>query len=378
MKKSSEHNFSKNNTPIPFKKAAIVGLGLIGGSLGLALKRKFPGLNILGAGRQVVIDEAITIHAIDRGFLKTEVEACISDADLVILCMPINTIINMLPMIAKSIKPGTLVTDVGSTKHQIVETANKIFPKDRYFLGGHPMAGTEHRGIHSADALLFENAVYILTPTPNIPQKLIKSFRHMIEKIGARVILLDPDRHDRAAAAVSHLPQLTAISLMNLVSRQEDSDLFLQLAAGGFRDMTRIASSPYDMWHDIIQTNQTEILKSLDQMINTLQDIKERVAKDQLSEEFEHAVKNRSVIPKDTKGFMRPHYDLSLNVEDKPGVIANIANTLANKDINIKDIEVLKVREGDHGTIRISLETPEARETAQKLLEKVGISVKII
>jgi prephenate dehydrogenase len=378
MKEKLKQADIKSSYPFVFKKTAIVGLGLIGGSLGLALKRKFPDLYISGVGRQVVIDEAIAIGAIDQGFLKTEVEKCVAEADLVILCMPIKTIINMLPIIAKSIKAGTLVTDVGSTKRQIVETANKIFPEDRYFLGGHPMAGTEHRGIHSSDALLFENAVYVLTPTANIPRHLVLSFKTMVEAIGARILLLDPDQHDHAAAAVSHLPQLTAISLMNLIRRQKDAELLLQLAAGGFRDMTRIASSPYDIWEDIIQTNKKEIVEFIDHMINTLKNTKEKLIKDQLSGEFKHASDSRASIPKDTKGFLRPHYDLALNVEDKPGIIATIANTLANENINIKDIEVLKVREGDHGTIRISMETTEARESAFKLLGDAGIAVKII
>jgi prephenate dehydrogenase len=351
---------------------------LIGGSLGLALKRKFPAIKISGVGRQVVIDEAVAIGAIDRGFLKTEVEACVSDVDLVFLCMPIATIIDMLPLIAAGIKSGALVTDVGSTKRLIVETAAKYFPRDRFFLGAHPMAGTEHRGIASADPFLFENAVYVITPTVKIPENLVSSFEQLISTIGARVISMEPEQHDRVAAAVSHLPQLTAVTLMNLVSRQEDAEIFLQLAAGGFRDMTRIASSPYHIWNDILETNREKIVHFMDKMIEGLKQTRDKLTARKLADEFEHAAHRRASIPLNTKGFMHPHFDLGLNVEDKPGVIATIAVTLAKENINIKDIEVLKVREGEFGSLRISLETPEARNKASKLLEQIGISTRII
>lgn len=368
----------KKEQPQEFNKIALVGLGLIGGSLGMAIKRKFPEIEITGSGRQVVIDEAVKIGAIDRGFLKTEVEACIGGADLVILCMPIATIIEMLPLIAGVVKPGALVTDVGSTKRLIVETAARYFPGDRYFLGAHPMAGTEHRGIGSADPFLFENAVYVLTPTAETPENLVTAFRQIAEAIGARVVVMDPKQHDRVAAAVSHLPQLTAVSLMNLVSRQENPELFLQLAAGGFRDMTRIASSPYHIWKDILNTNREKIIHFIDKMIDALRQTRENLSSGSLEKEFEHAAGKRATIPLNTKGFMHPHFDLGLNVEDKPGVIATIAVTLAEENINIKDIEVLKVREGEFGSLRISLETPEARQRASQLLEEKGISTRII
>jgi prephenate dehydrogenase len=364
--------------PETFKRIAIVGLGLIGGSLGLAIKRKFPDIEIVGVGRQVVINEAVSIKAIDRGFLKTEVEACVTDADLVFLCMPIATIIDMLPLVARSIKSGALVTDVGSTKRLIVDTANRCFSEDCYFLGAHPMAGTENRGIGSADPFLFENAVYVLTPTVNIPGRLVEAFKDIIGAIGARVVIMEPEQHDWVAAAVSHLPQLTAVTLMNLISRQENAELFLQLAAGGFRDMTRIASSPYPMWRDILETNQEKIVYFIDKMIDGLKEIRKKLVARKLSDEFEHASHRRATIPLNTKGFMHPHFDLGLNVEDKPGVIATIAVTLAKENINIKDIEVLKVREGEFGSLRISLETPEERDKASELLEGKGISTRII
>lgn len=361
----------------PFKNIAIIGVGIIGGSLGLSLKRKIPGIRILGISRKETLDKALALGAIDQGFERSQLEACLPQADLVFICAPISIIIDMLPRIADAIRPGTLVTDVGSTKLKIVEKAKDYFKEDKYFIGGHPMAGNEGRGVEWADALLFENAVYVLTPSQAVPESLKRSFITLIEEIGAKMIVLHPELHDKLAAAISHLPQLLAVTLMDVVAQSQDrenSSLFFNLAAGGFRDMTRIASSPYEIWKDIFQTNQQNVLHFIDTYIETLQEMKKKLIQENLSIIFENAARNRLSIPRDTKGFLRPNFDLSVWVEDKPGQIALISSALAEKKINIKDIEVLKIREGDSGTIRLSLETEEDRQAAQKILKQIGFS----
>ncbi len=356
-----------------FKTIAIIGVGLIGGSLSMALKRKLPDIKILGVDKQKVIDEAISLSAIDQGFTTEQMEECAALADLVVLATPISQIIDYLPKVSRAIRPGTLVTDTGSTKTKIVETAERCFKDNIYFLGGHPMTGSEGRGIKSADALLFENTIYVLTPSQKLPGHVVQNFGSLIEKIGSRLILLSPTMHDKIAAAVSHLPQILAVSLMNSITQQQgDSTLFIKLAAGGFRDITRIASSPYEIWKDIINTNKEQLLNSLDAFIEYLERTKDKITKGNLSEDFHSAMINRLSIPRDTKGFLHPHFDLSVQVEDKPGVIAVISTTLAGEEINIKDIEVLKVREGDAGTLRISFETEKARERAHVLLNSIG------
>lgn len=358
-----------------FDNIAIVGVGLIGGSLGLAIKRKFPDVNIHGISSEKVLKEALSLGAIDHAFPKTDLENGVAQVDLVFLCNPISKIIKLIPRVAEAVRPGTLVTDAGSTKRKIVEEANRYFHQDRYFLGGHPMAGSEGRGIQCADALLFENAIYVLTPHQKLPDSLTEAFGNLIENIGAKVLFLDPAIHDKVAAAISHLPQILAVTLVNLVAKHENgSHLFLKLAAGGFRDITRIASSPYDIWKDILQTNHEEISNFIDKFIDTLRFNQKHLTKSELAEKFQSAALHRLSIPRDTKGFLKPHFDLTIRVEDKPGVIAAIATALANENINIKDIEVLKVREGDAGTIRLSLETPEERVQAQKTLKQIGYS----
>jgi len=366
------------NSESEFNRIAIVGVGLIGGSLGLAIKRKMPGVHIVGISSDRVLEEALTAGAIDEAVSKTTLQKGVADADLVILCSPIQEIIRRLPEVAEAIRPQTLVTDAGSTKQRIVKTAKACFPSDRYFIGGHPMAGSEARGIQAADALLFENAVYVLTPLENTPESIKDRMVGLVETIGAKAIVMLPGMHDQIAAAVSHLPQLLAVTLMNLISKQGKSPLHLKLAAGGFRDMTRIASSPYDIWEDILETNQSDIIGTIDEFIEDLEKLKTGIGHTSMRDNFEQANKQRLSIPRDTKGFIRPHYDLLVRVEDKPGIIATLSTALAEADINIKDIEVLKVREGDSGTIRLSLETPDARTRAESILTKVGFECRLV
>lgn len=366
-----------NKQPL-FNHIAIVGVGLIGGSLGLAIKRKQPGAHIIGISSDYVLDDALKAGAIDEGVSKSRLAEGVSHADLVILCNPIQEIILRLPEVAQAIQPGTLVSDAGSTKQQIVDAAKACFAEDRYFIGGHPMAGSENRGIQAADALLFENAVYVLSPLENTPETLLKRLASLVECIGAKAIMMPPELHDQIAAAVSHLPQLLAVTLMNFISKQEKSPLHLRLAAGGFRDMTRIASSPYEIWEDILETNRDAITATINEFLQDLEAVKQKMINGTLHADFTHSNTQRLSIPRDTKGFIRPHYDLLVRVEDKPGVIAAISVSLAKAEINIKDIEVLKVREGDSGTIRLSFETPEARSQAQSILKQVGYESRFV
>ncbi len=358
-------------TTTEFKNIAIVGVGVIGGSLGLAFKRKMPHLHIMGCSRPQTLEEALKLKAIDEAFTREEIAECLSKADLVFLCAPINIILDSLPNIAQMVKPGTVITDVGSTKSLMMEKAATCFGGDKHFIGGHPMAGNEGKGVSWADPLLYENAVYVLTPSPNVPQPKVDALNTLLQSIGARVMILNPELHDRIAASVSHIPQMVAVSLMNFVARdKENADLFLKLGAGGFRDMTRIASCPYTIWQDIIETNQVEISAGIDLFIQHLEALKQKMHEGTLAEDFDKSARNRLSIPTDTRGFLNQHFDLSVQIEDKPGVIATIANILADEKINIKDIEILKIREGDAGTLRLAFETEADRQKANDLLTR--------
>ena len=357
-----------------FKRILIIGVGLIGGSLGLALKRKGYSGTILGVDYPSVVKEGVQKNILDEGYPREELEKAASTADLIFICTPILQILRLLPVLGNCARPGTLITDVGSTKRKIVETANIHLPADVDFIGGHPMAGSEFRGIEAADTFLFENATYVLTPSRPIREEKRRALGELLERIGAKVLLLQPRLHDEIAAAVSHLPQMASVALMNLAaSKQSESPHFLKMAAGGFRDMTRIASSPFEIWEHIRETNADMISTYLEEYIKELQKVKELLEKPELEEYFTEAAQNRLAIPKDTKGFLRPQFELSVSVEDRPGMLAVIAQTLAEKEINIKDIEVLKIREDEGGTMRLAFSTEEDRELALRLLREKGL-----
>lgn len=352
-----------------FNRILIIGVGLIGGSLGLALKRKgFKG-TIVGVDDSEILERAVARKILDEAFFKGELEKAAGDADLIFICTPIDIILKILQTIGQYVKGDCLITDVGSTKRKIIETANIYLPAGCDFIGGHPMAGSELKGVDAADPFLFENTTYVLTPVRPISESKRSAFGELLESIGAKVLLLQPSLHDEIAAAVSHLPQMAAMALMSLAARrQSESPHFLKMAAGGFRDMTRIASSPYGIWEHILQTNVDMILKYIDEYIEELQHVKDALTSASMGEFFVTSAKNRLSIPKDTRGFLKPHFDISVAVEDKPGMIAIIANTLMKKNINIKDIEVLKIRENEGGTMRLAFSSEGDRETAIQLL----------
>lgn len=357
-----------------FKSILIIGVGLIGGSLGLAFKRKGYSGKIFGVDKPSTLNWAIERNVIDKGFAREDIAKAVPQADLIFICTPILDILNLLPVIGEHAKPGTLVTDVGSTKRKIVEMAHIHLPAECDFIGGHPMAGAEFSGVKAADPFLFENATYVLTPNQPIREKIRTALGELLELVGAKVLLLEPALHDEIAAAVSHLPQMASVALMNLAAgRQAEGGHFLKMAAGGFRDMTRIASSPFEIWQDIRKTNGDKIVEYIDYYIVELNKIKDIITKEELAEYFNSAARNRLSIPKDTKGFLKPQFEISVSVEDKPGMIALIANTLAEKNINIKDIEVLKIREDEGGTMRLAFSSDEERKTAMELLRTKGL-----
>ncbi|MBC7186060.1 MAG: prephenate dehydrogenase/arogenate dehydrogenase family protein [Calditrichaeota bacterium] len=360
-------------------RVAIIGIGVIGGSLAMAIKRKLPTLEVLAVDEEPIVALGRELGAIDRGFGKEEVEGCVAQADVVVLATPIAEILRLLPRVAAAVRPGAIITDVGSSKRKIVQVAEAVVPSGCYFVGGHPMAGSERQGLRAADPLLFENAVWVLTPAAKTPARVVRSLGGLLEQVGAKVLIVSPLLHDRVAAAVSHLPQLLAVALMNMVARhQSDMPHLLKLAAGGFRDMTRIASSPYRMWADVLATNVEQIVPFVDEYIAELERIRGKLLAGDLAVEFDSAARSRLFIPRDTKGFLKPHYDLIVQVEDRPGVIAAMAGALAAEEINIKDIEVLKVREGEAGSIRMAFESEACRKRAAELIGSLGYRVRTV
>ncbi|MBI5399266.1 prephenate dehydrogenase/arogenate dehydrogenase family protein [Candidatus Saganbacteria bacterium] len=244
-------------------RVAIIGLGLIGGSIALGLKQANPEINIVGVTpRQETIDEALSRQAIDEG--TTDLCRGVADADIVFLCPPLNLIVPTLKKIAQSLKSGAIVTDVGSSKTEIVAQAAKVTPQEVHFIGGHPLAGKEQTKFAAAEANLFQNRVWVLTPTAKTSRPATIILTQLIKLLEARVIEMKTDEHDIAVAGISHTPLAIAAALVNSVAAEKKSQANMkQLAASGFRDTTRVASGDPELGRDMFTTNKKAVLKTL-------------------------------------------------------------------------------------------------------------------
>ena len=274
------------------RQITIVGTGLIGGSLALALrKRKFAG-RIVGCDRESALQKAKKLGVIDGGF--ADPADAVRGSELVVLATPVLAIVDLIGRLGPGLAAGTVLTDVGSTKAAVAEQALKSFGKSagQRFLAGHPMAGKEHSGVEYADADLFQNAVWFLTPLPgqNLRGGLFAEYVGWIEKIGARVAMLPPEEHDRLCAWISHLPQMISTALAAALVEEFGEEAPL-LPAGGraLQEMTRIAASPYSMWRDIAISNQENIGDAMIKVEQRLAHIRENLTTRQLAEEFERA-----------------------------------------------------------------------------------------
>ncbi|MFA6132903.1 MAG: prephenate dehydrogenase/arogenate dehydrogenase family protein [Phycisphaerae bacterium] len=245
-------------TGVSFRHITIVGVGLLGGSAGLALKRAWPGAVVAGVGRsQANLDQALKMGAIDAAY--SDVAEPAGQSDLIILATPVCSFAQHIAAIAPVLRRGVLVTDVGSTKAAVVRQAQRILTRGGPFVGSHPMAGSERKGAAHAQVDLFEGATCILTPTPSTPPALLARTRGLWQSLGMRTVEMSPAAHDRAVAAVSHLPHVLAAMLMLLPREAE-----LQVSARGFADMTRLAGGDVEMWRDILLTNRSAILGRID------------------------------------------------------------------------------------------------------------------
>lgn len=355
-------------------KIAILGLGLIGGSLAKGLKKSNQNYLIAAYDKPDVLSDAINDKSIDVA-LEDYMQSI--DYDIIFICLPIEVSIEIFKNIIPQLKENSIITDVCGVKypfHKIWDEANA----KGCFIGGHPMTGKEKGGYNNSDPLLFENSVYILTKSKNVNTNSLNILSTLIKDLGARIRFLDPKLHDKVVAYVSHLPQLLAVSLVNNLPTNDHNINFLDFAAGGFRDMTRIASSSFDIWKKVISFNKDEIsasLHSLRNIITELIDNVENLNLDALNNKFLSASIKRDSIPKNNKGFLSPIYDILVYVKDEPGVISKISTALFEKNINIKDIELLKIREGDGGTFRLAFDSEDEAILAKEIMLSLGYKV---
>jgi prephenate dehydrogenase len=358
---------------------AIYSVGLLGGSIGAGLKASGYKGCIIGLSSKASIKTALDLGCIDEGFGYESIQDVVNRVNCVFLCSPINVIMRTITTLGTFDLPnGLIVTDVGSTKFAIASCAQKALPATIDFIGGHPMTGSEKSGVAALDPFLFQNAIYILTPYRSRPNEKCRDFAGFLEQfLGCRCILMDPADHDRTVAAMSHVPHILAVALVNLARRIELLHPgTLKLAAGGFRDMTRIASSPFSLWSDILSTNQDAIRSIIDNYIALLQEMKSGIGSESLRNAFDDAARTRREIPEGNKGYINPLNNIIVLAKDQPGVIAELSDILAHEQINIKDMEVFKVREGDAGSIRIAFESPAIARRAVSILSDHGFAAR--
>jgi len=275
-------------------RLAVIGVGLIGGSLARVLREKGEVGEIVGIGRGAAnLRKAVELGVIDR--FEHDLKKGVADADMVFLATPVCTIPGIVAEIAPALAPGAILTDGGSVKEEITLRCEELTPERAHFIGGHPIAGTENSGVAASFSTLYKGKRCILTPTPRSDSAALEKVRRMWEIAGSEVVLMDPRKHDKVLAAVSHLPHMVAYSLVNAVGDYDGCDEnILKYSAGGFRDFTRIASSDPAMWRDIALQNRSAVLEMMDLFAATYAELRSLVEKSDATglEKFFESSKN--------------------------------------------------------------------------------------
>ncbi|MHB1485800.1 MAG: prephenate dehydrogenase [Saccharofermentanales bacterium] len=362
-------------------KIGIIGLGLIGGSIARALTRKVG----VGSIMAVDLDEASLKKALSDGNITSYVfqTSDLKECDIIYLCVPVSCIYPLIDELSVWFKG--IVTDISSTKHGIVSYVAGHYPGMR-FIGGHPMAGSEKVGYAASNENLFENAPYILCavkPENDCPDDSYYNDFRVVRDLAARMsaipIEMDSKEHDEAVGLISHLPHIVAYSLVNAVRAKGDERLRL-IAAGGFRDITRIASSDPEIWTDILCNSGDTIAELLDDYIGMLNETKEALQKQdrkKLYELFSQAKIYRDQLPVASNSNNQP-VQLWVEVDDKPGMIGQIAVLFGDKGINIKNMNIQNNRAYEGGSLRITLSSLTDARLGLDLLEKENLVVRIV
>ncbi len=251
-------------------RVAILGLGLIGGSLGLAFRQsETNNVEVIGYARRVATGElALKMGAVDA--MAATPQEAVADADFVFICTPVLQMQSKAETVLPAMKPGTVLTDVGSTKGWFMQKISRMLPPEIHYIGGHPMAGRERSGMEAAQADLFQDKWFIFTPFPDTPPELMDQLRQLVSLTGAKTAELDERTHDQITAVITHVPHVVAAGLVQLLRQENDPAQTACFIGGGFRDTTRIASSDADMWADICMTNAANIALGLDELAGIL------------------------------------------------------------------------------------------------------------
>ena len=359
-------------------KIGFIGLGLIGGSIARSIKKFYPNY-ILGAYSRTrsACEMAKSDKVID--IICTSEDPFFGTCDFIFLCAPVQTNIAYLTFMKKIMKPDCILTDVGSVKGDIHEAVRQCDLED-HFIGGHPMAGTEKTGYANSTDYMVENAYYFITPSSKTGDEQVRRYAELLSAIGSVPLIMTPEEHDFIVAGISHLPQLVASSLVNTVAGIDTENEEMKLvAAGGFKDITRIASSSAVMWQHICQTNRKKILQVLDRFSLELKHVRSLVDtqdSEGLIRMFQSAKDYRDSLIDNKYSPTMKQYVLYCDIYDQPGGIAAITTALYEGHINIKNIGILHNREFEEGVIRLEFYDDKAFSLAYQYLTKHGFVVR--
>ena len=352
----------------------ILGTGLIGGSIGLAFRRVEPTARVVGYDG----DAASTRRALDRGAvteIRSSLEGAVEGASLIVVALPADLVAAALEAIAGAVTPSAIVTDVASAKSHVVAMGESLF--GGRFVGGHPMAGSEQGGITAADGDLFEGARWILTPTEATDHDAYATVARFVARLGAGVVAVDPDLHDALLARISHVPQVVASAVVEAAASGGDEKAHLALAANGFRDVTRIAASPPDLWVSILRSNPEAVIEGLSRVGEGLGRVAGMIRDerwDELRAWLEDARAARTEL------FAKPGrapeaVALSMLIPDRPGVLAEVTTAAGKLGANIEDLRIVHSPEGGRGLLELSVAGHAAAAELSGVLEGLGYHV---
>jgi prephenate dehydrogenase len=362
---------------VNIKHVTVIGLGLIGGSIAKALKDRCGIKTIIGIDCNTdTLNQALKEKVISVG--ATEITPDIHQSDMVFICTPVSKTPEWIKKIIPAVKPDCIITDVGSTKSQLISHIEQM-SDSFHFVGGHPMAGSEKSGYTASKSHLFENAYYILTPCAKSTHDDIKVLKHIARSFGSLPIELSAQLHDKVTGAISHVPHIISACLVNTVKNLDTPEQYMQkLAAGGFKDITRISSSNPEMWHNICFSNKDAVINILDTYISILEEFKTYIYSEDneaVYKFFSDAKIFRDAITSQITGLIPDTYELILDVVDKPGIIGEVATILGKNNINIKNINITNNREFEGGVLIISLPDNQSLEKAHQILTDHGYTV---
>ena len=359
-------------------KLGFIGLGHIGGSIAKTIRRFHPAIEMIAYDTDTdTLAKALNEELITTAC--TEVSDDFKECDYIFLCAPVLRNDEFIPQLLRVLHDGMIITDIGSVKTRIHRQIEKYPALERQFIGGHPMCGTEHTGYDYSTPNMLDNAYYVLTPSHTVDQGLVDDFYRLVHSIGAIPIVLDYEEHDHIVGSISHLPHIISATLVNMVKETDNEDEIMRtVAAGGFRDITRISSSSPLMWENICIANRDELLRLIDDYIARITRSREIVANGNpsaITAFFSSAKDYRDSFNIARSGVIGQVYQLCCYIDDTPGAISDVTAVLSAAKISIKNISIVHNREFEEGVLYLEFYDRNALAEADRVLRKYNYTV---